>query len=63
MVKQLNRWYDGLKEPWRFLLAMALTMSGICALSYGGVQVRLAAAVYLAVLVLVRMKGAWDAAA
>jgi hypothetical protein len=29
MIGKLNRWYDSLKEPWRFLTAIGLTMPAI----------------------------------
>lgn len=63
MIGRLNRWYDGVREPWRFLLAMGLSMAGIVALSYGSFAVRVAAAAYLGMLLYVRVKGRYDAAA
>jgi hypothetical protein len=57
LIKRFNSWYDALQEPWRFLVAMTLSMSGITALAYGNYPVKIAAAIYLSVLLIVRIKG------
>lgn len=60
---EFNVWYDALQEPWRMLFALFLIMSGIAGLIYGSSGVRIFAAIYLAVLVLIRMKGGLGRAA
>jgi hypothetical protein len=61
VIKTFNKWYDALQEPWRFLLAMTLIMSGITGLSFGPYPVKIIAAIYLMILVLIRMKGRFNA--
>jgi hypothetical protein len=62
MISKFNKWYDALPEPWRFLLAMTLIMTGITGLSFGGPFVKVVSAIYLFVLTIVRMFGAYNAA-
>ena len=57
MIKKLNQWYDGLQEPIRFLMTMALIMAGIVPLSLGYRPLQFAAAIYLGILFFVRVKG------
>jgi len=57
MIKAFNTWYDNLQEPTRFLTAMALIMAGIVPLSLGYGPLQFAAAVYLATLLFVRIRG------
>lgn len=61
MMDRFNKWYDALQEPWRFLLAIALIMSGIWALQFGNPIVRIVAAFYLIVLGITRTKGKFNA--
>lgn len=57
MITAFNKWYDGLQEPGRMILAMVLTMSGIIGLCVGNTPVKYAAAIYLMSLVLIRARG------
>lgn len=54
-MNRFYKWYDALQEPWRFLLAMGIIMSGITALSFGNSTVKLVGALYLAFLTITRM--------
>jgi len=57
MINEFNTWYDSLQEPWRFLLAMTLSMVGIVGLSSGSGRVMIASAIYLSLLLFIRIKG------
>ena len=48
-IKELNNWYDGVPEPWRFALAMGCALPGIM---MGRVGI-----IWLLILVAVRMIG------
>lgn len=54
-MNRFYKWYDALQEPWRFLTAMGLIMTGICALSFGNEVVKLVGALWLAGLLITRM--------
>lgn len=56
MTGRLNAWYDALREPWRFLAALALAAVGFALLAEGqSLLIRCAGGVWLVWLVLVRM--------
>lgn len=62
-IDEFNQWYDGLQEPGRMIFAMCLIMSGFIGLCVGNGPIKIFAAIYLAVLVLIRMKGGLGRAA
>lgn len=61
MTKRFNNWYDGLREPWRFLTAMGLATIGIALLASGNVLMAVFGATYLTLLLYARMKGGFNA--
>jgi len=52
---KMNRWYDGITKPYRFLLALSLILPGILATVMVSVEVALAGIVYLIILLLARL--------
>ena len=55
MISRFYKRYDALQEPWRFLTAMGLIMTGIVALDFGSPTVKIGAAIYLVSLLVTRM--------
>ena len=55
MVDRFNAWYDGLREPWRLLLGLALAAVGLGLMAAGGLAARCAGALLVVALVLARM--------
>jgi len=58
-MRAFNQWYDSLKEPKRFLVAMGLSIPAIILASYDGfpIGIRLVGLGMLLVLLLIRLLG------
>ena len=59
LISKINRWYDSLKEPKRFLLAMGLCFPFILLVTSDQlpIGIRLCGAVFLSMIIAVRMIG------
>ena len=57
MIGKLNAWYDGVREPWRFLLALLLSSAGLTLLSLPSLPCKLLGVLYFFVLFAARMVG------
>lgn len=61
MIDKLNRWYNALQEPWRFLTALGLASIGIVTLSIGYRPLAFAGGIYLFTLLGIRIRGSFNA--
>lgn len=52
---KFNRWYDGLKEPWRFITAAALIFPTIFLINSGG-SLTVIGGIWAVALVIVRVQ-------
>lgn len=58
MINKFNAWYDNIREPYRFLLAMALVAVGAVIFHSGHVK---SGIICMTILLLVRMRGKYAA--
>lgn len=57
MANKFNTWYDGLGEPWKFLMALCLSVPAL-AIATGTTSMVILAFIYIFLLVAVRMEAA-----
>jgi hypothetical protein len=57
MIRKFNTWYDGIQEPWKFMLLLSLTMPCLIFLASGYAPLIIAGWLYGLSLIGVRIIG------
>jgi hypothetical protein len=57
VVKKFNRWYNGIREPWRFLTAFAICMPFFLGAAANSIGLILAGFLYAILLICIRIIG------
>jgi hypothetical protein len=58
MANRFNTWYDGLKEPWKILTALGLSMPVIVLMATGAVSFIILGFIFAVLLICVRAEAA-----
>jgi hypothetical protein len=58
LVRKFNNWYDGLREPWRILTALAIANVPINLMIFGGVPGIIIGFLLIFIIMIVRMAAA-----
>jgi len=58
IASKFNMWYDGLQEPWRMLMALALAAGPVYMLATGVMSAMILGAIFVVLLICVRAEAA-----